>query len=425
MTDKSVITCDLEGRIETFNEGAVEMFGWTEEEVVGKKRVSAFSPGLVVLGHVGQWLATAVKEGKSETRTVFLRKDGTPFAADIKITPTFKDGKQIGYCGVTVARPEAKVAEAMPKISTWTRVFAWMVVTRAPFLTAIIVPVLLGGAWVAMRGAVHPFPWGTFGLVLLGGILLHVAANTFNDYFDWTSGTDEGNNEYFLPFSGGSRSIELGLVTEKGLLAVAVSSLLAAGLIGLALLSRAGPGLLWFGLAGAFSAFFYTAPPLRLAARRGLGELLVGLNFGPLVTAGVACALTGTVTRGDFVVGLPAGLLTTAILWINEFPDAPSDAKAGKNHLVVTLGLEAARWGYVLLVAAAFGLVAAGVALGHLPAPALLTLLALPLAWRSTRILLRHFRDRELVKANATTIQLQLAAGLLLTLGLVIQTFRG
>ena len=48
----------------------------------------------------------------------------------------------------------------------------------------------------------------------LGTALLHLASNTFNDYFDWTSGTDQGNNDYFLPFSGGSRSIELGLITE-------------------------------------------------------------------------------------------------------------------------------------------------------------------------------------------------------------------
>ena len=57
-----------------------------------------------------------------------------------------------------------------------------------------------------------------------------------------------------------------------------------------------GPALLLFGLAGAFSAYFYTAPPLRLCARRGFGELLVGLNFGPLMVGGTVFALTGTVT---------------------------------------------------------------------------------------------------------------------------------
>ena len=46
----SVITCDIEGRIETFNESAEIMFGYTANEIIGKKRVSLFSPGMVVLG---------------------------------------------------------------------------------------------------------------------------------------------------------------------------------------------------------------------------------------------------------------------------------------------------------------------------------------------------------------------------------------
>ena len=46
--------------------------------------------------------------------------------------------------------------------------------------------------------------------------------------------------------------------------------------------------------------------------------------------------------------------LTTNILYINQFPDTISDAKTGKNHLIVTLGKKAARWGYLLILIAAF-----------------------------------------------------------------------
>ena len=93
----SVITCDLEGRIETFSTGAEEMFGYSADEVIGKKRVSIFSPGLVVLGHVSNWLKNARKnkDGYS-TRTTFIRKDGSKFAAEFKVTTTKKNGKHIG-----------------------------------------------------------------------------------------------------------------------------------------------------------------------------------------------------------------------------------------------------------------------------------------------------------------------------------------
>ena len=76
-----------------------------------------------------------------------------------------------------------------------------------------------------------------------------------------------------------------------------------------------GPLVLLFGLVGAFSSYFYTAPPLRLAARRGLGELVVGLNFGPLATAGTVYALTGQVCAG-------------------RFPDRRADRPADHSHPV-------------------------------------------------------------------------------------------
>ncbi len=415
-TEKSVITCDLEGRIETFSEGAEKMFGYTSDEVVGKKRVSLFSPGEVVLEHVPHWLAMAVKDGAYSTSTAFVRKDGTPFAADFKVTPTFRKGVQIGYCGVTVARPDVPVAEAQPKISLGTRIFKWLVITRAPFLTAALVPVLVGAAY-ASRDA-GPFPWGAFALALIGALSLHVAANTFNDYFDWTSGTDQLNTDYFLPFSGGSRSIELGLITPAGLLRVAVAALLIGAGCGLALLARTGPSLLIYGAIGVFATIFYTAPPLRLAARKGLGELFVGLCFGPLMTAGTFTALTGRVEVPAFLIGLPAGLLITAVLWINEFPDAVSDEKAGKHNLVVVLGKRAARWGYVALMLGAPVAVLALIAAGTVPPLAALALLPLPVVVRAFRILFKHYEDRQLVGANKDTIVVHLATGLLMAAGI-------
>jgi 1,4-dihydroxy-2-naphthoate octaprenyltransferase len=417
-TLKSVITCDMEGRIETFNKGAEQLFGYRAEEVIGKKRVSLFSPGQTVLQHVPNWLKTASIEGEYHSRTVFLSRDGRPIPADIRITPTFRDGQQIGFCGVTEVLEDVDPAEVAPNISLGTKIFAWMVIVRAPFLTAIIIPILIGAAWVAYQGLVQPFPFGLFWITLFAGIFMHIAANTFNDYFDWKSDTDKVNNDYFQPFSGGSRSIELRLINEKTLFIVASISLLISASLGLVLAIVSGPGILLFGLVGAFSTYFYTAPPLRLAARRGLGELAVGLNFGPLAVAGAVYALTGQVSWVDFLVGLPVGLLTTAILWINQFPDEEADRQTGKINLVVVLGKRRARWGYLLLLAAAFGLTLYWSATGTFPLGALLFLGGIPLAISASRILLREYDQRSLVRANATTIRLQMISGLLMALGI-------
>ncbi len=416
---KSVITCDLEGRIETYNQGAEEIFGYRPEEVIGKKRVSLFSPGQTVLEFVPNWLKVASEQGEYRTKTVFLDREKKPVAAQIRITPTYKDGQQIGFCGITEILEDVSPEEVAPHISPMTRIFSWFVITRAPFLTAIIIPILVGAAWVVYQGLVQPFPWDLFLLALFAGIALHVAANTFNDYFDWKSGTDQVNNDYFLPYSGGSRSIELGLISEKALFRVATVSLAIASLLGLILAYRSGPGILLFGVIGAVSAYFYTAPPLRLAARKGLGELLIGLNFGPLATAGTVYAMTGSVSAADFLVGIPIGILTTAILWINQFPDEDSDRETGKVNLVVILGKKRARWGYLLLLAVAFGLILYWLAAGLLPASALLIIASIPLAVYAGRIAVREYDQRSLIRANAATIQLHLAFGLLLVVGLL------
>jgi 1,4-dihydroxy-2-naphthoate polyprenyltransferase len=424
---KSVITCDLDGKIETFNDGAEELFGYDADEAIGRLRVSAFSPGEVVLGHVGTWLGTAVEAGEFETDTVFLRKDGTRFPAHIRITPTFGNNpetgerEQIGYCGVSVALEDTALEEAEPEISVGTKIFKWLVVTRAPFLSATAVGVITGAA--AVFGTTGSVPWGLFGLVFLGTALLHLFANTANDYFDWRSGTDQANTDYVVPFTGGSRSIELGLITPKGLLGLSIALLIASVGIGallMALQPQAAGGIALLGVIGALAAYFYTAPPLRLAARKGLGELFVGLTFGPFLVLGVTTVLRGQLLWSDALYGLIPGILTAAILWINEFPDIEGDRAGGKMNLVATLGWQTARGGYIALLVMALlaiiGLYAAGMA----PIYAFAALLAAPLAIKAARILYSTRVPAALKPACAATIQLQFAAGLLFAVGVAL-----
>jgi 1,4-dihydroxy-2-naphthoate octaprenyltransferase len=204
------------------------------------------------------------------------------------------------------------------------------------------------------------------------------------------------------------------------LFAVGSISLLLSAALGLVLTLQSGMGVLVFGLIGAFCAYFYTAPPLRLAARKGLGELAIGLNFGPLAVAGTVYALTGRVTLTDFLAGVPIGLLTIAILWINQFPDEEADKASGKNNLVVVLGKARARWGYVALMLAAFGLATYWTLVsGIFPLGALLILGGVPLAYQASRVILKEYAERSLVRANVATIKLHALSGFLMAAGIV------
>ena len=413
----SVITCDLDGKLETYNEGAEKLFGYTQEEIIGKGRVSDFSPGQVVLGHVVNWLDEAVKKGAWEGDTVFLHKDGHEMPCHIKITPTKgKNGEHIGYCGVTTPLETKTPDQVRPKISLMTKVFTWLVIMRLPFLTATIVPILVGAAVANFMG--YDVSWGWLGLTILGGSLLHIGTNTANDYFDHTSGTDEANYNYMVPYSGGSRSIQMGLISAKGMLTVSLVAFALSAVVGVPLIQKAGMDILWLGLIGFVSGFFYTAPPFRFASRKGLGELLIGLNFGPLMVAGSALVQTGKILPEALLAGIPIGLLVAAIVYVNEFPDHDGDKATGKDTLIVVFGPEKARLGYVLLVAGAFTSIVLMALNGTLP---MLSLIALPAAYfgvKAIKTLYEYYNDRLLLPANAGTINMHLVTGLLFCIGI-------
>ena len=414
----SIITCDTEGRIETFNKNAETLFGYTADEVVGKKRVSIFSPGLVVLGYVGNWLKQARqrKEGYT-TKTTFIKKDGTHFPAEFTCTATMKDGQHIGYCGRTKELHGISHEETMPKTTLLTRLISVIAITRLPFLSATWIPIIASVVWGLHEEIITNFDWITLILVFLGGSFLHLAANTYNDYFDWTSGTDQLNNDYFLQLSGGSRAIELGLINEKQLFKLATTFLALAGLSGLIIMLNGKIELLYYGLVGAFSGYFYTGYPLRLVARKGIGELLIGLNYGPLMTMGAVFAMSGVHSWEAFLFGIPLGILTTAILWINQFPDSKADEIAGKNHLVVVLGLKKASWGYLILMLAAFGSIYTLFRYKIVEEGALLSLAALPIALYYSYHVTRNYNTRDLASANWGTIGIHAITGILLIIG--------
>jgi len=413
---KSTITCDLEGIIETYNAGAEQLFGYAPEEVIGWKRVSLFSPGWIVLQNVGMWLKKARQEGEFRTRTVFIRKDGSSFNAEIRITPTFKEGRQIGYCGVTTPIEEV----VQPERKWWTSLVAALAVLRAPFLSASIIPASIGAAYASTVLESGAFSTLNFLLATIGVGLLQLASNVFNDYFDWTSGTDQANAIYFQKYSGGSRAIELGLISERGTRLTAVALLLTSAAIGLYLTVRVGLGVLVFGLAGAFAGYFYTAPPLRLVARKGLGELAIGVTFGPLITGGMFYTLTSTYSWTSLLVGLPIGLLVANILLINQVPDMEADASTGKNHLVVTFGKENTVLIYALTVAAAIG-ISLAIAL-ELRRMWLIVPVVILAAYGTSivRYFHRHLHSRSLVRANIGTIYLSILFGLAFTICLLI-----
>ena len=263
----------------------------------------------------------------------------------------------------------------------------WVMALRVPFLTASIVPVLLGTAtaWFT-TGTLF---WGFFLLTLLASLSIHIGSNVINDYFDHKSGNDEVNIEFVRPFSGGSRVIQLGLLSPLEVLSGSLFFFLLSALIGFYLAWTKGSLILVLGVIGLVSGMFYTGAPFNWA-KRGIGELLVGLNFGILMTLGAHYVQTQSFSWVPVIAAIPVSLLIAAVLYINEFPDYTADKRVGKNTLVVRLGREKAVILYILIMAGVYLSIAAGVATGTLPLPALLGLITLPLAVRAIRYARKH-----------------------------------
>jgi len=412
---KSKITCDMEGRILSMNAGAEKIFGYTGEELIGKKRVSLFSPGEIVLQNVEGWLNEAVKNGVYVGKTNFIRKDGEKFNAQITIRPLFANGKQnpqTGYIGVTEVIEE----EVEVPINFSTKLIKGLAITRMPFTSASLLPIFAVGAYFAGVDD-DLFNITSFILCIFGVLIAHLSVNVLNDYFDVKDGTDEENSEYFQQVSGGSRAIELGLITLKGTKKLGTILTFVALVIGGIVLTLTNPAnvnsVVIIAIAGLFLGYFYTAPPLRLVARRGLGELTIFLAFGPLITLGTAFAIFNQDLASSehlincLLIGIPMGLLTTNILLINEFPDMNSDMKTNKNHLVVTFGKKHSRWIYLTILL--LSIFSTYLLANNVEDSMILIAAAILVIYGGYifTVLYKKYNTRELVSANWGTIALQ------------------
>jgi 1,4-dihydroxy-2-naphthoate octaprenyltransferase len=319
----------------------------------------------------------------------------------------------------------AKGSDAPPGPPTG---FTWLLATaRLPFLTASLIPVLVGTFVAWAQG--WEFDILNFVLTLAGMALMHIGANISNDYYDYLSGTDDINEERVPPFTGGSRMIQLGVNSPQATRNYALLSYALASLIGVVLYFRVGWPIIAIGAFGVFCGWFYTAPPVRLSAT-GFGEVFLYLNFGVMPVLGSYLTQTGTLNPANanvleaLLASIPVACFITMVLWINQYPDAKADEVAGKRHLVVRLGKKRAVWGYILLLVIAYVDVVASVILGRMALGALTMLLSLPTALRAAAILQAHYDDSPaLAPALGMTIQVQFLGGLLLSLGYVLAHF--
>ncbi len=272
---------------------------------------------------------------------------------------------------------------------------------RPGFLLVTLSACLLGIASAAACGCGLDLP-AALATVLLAGAA-HAGANVLNDYHDARNGADAANRHGLHPFTGGSRLIQQGEVSEAETgrwAALLLGLLIPAGVL---LAARSGGGLLVIGAAGLLIAWAYSAPPLKLMSR-GLGELAVAAAWW-LVVIGADYVQRGEVLVIPASLGFSLALLVACVLLINGVPDADADAQVGKRTLAVRLGARGAAALYAWLALLAHGWLALSVWLLIPPTSALWGLLSLPLSIAAAWRFWRHARQPERLRpAIALTI---------------------
>jgi 1,4-dihydroxy-2-naphthoate octaprenyltransferase len=238
-------------------------------------------------------------------------------------------------------------------------------------------------------------------------VWLQIGVNFANDYSDGVKGTDEDR-------VGPIRLVGSGLATAKSVKAAAFISFGIASIAGAWLAFLTSPLLIVLGVLSIAAAWGYTGGK-NPYGYRGLGELSVFLFFGVIATMGTYYAQTEEITLLSFIVSIPMGALSCAILAINNLRDRPKDELVGKLTVAVRIGDRKARFMYVALLALAHI-----AAIATLIPTTLLTLLALPMSISISRQVLSGISGKELIPVLGKTGKLQMIFAILLAVGLWI-----
>jgi 1,4-dihydroxy-2-naphthoate octaprenyltransferase len=185
-----------------------------------------------------------------------------------------------------------------------------------------------------------------------------------------------------------------------------------------------GPFILLLLGIGFFCAYFYTAPPIRFGYR-GFGELAQLLCFGPGIGIGAYFVQAQRISWEAFWGTLPFGIMLFAMITINEIPDYFEDRRGGKLNLVARFGRETGVWLFITSLLSAYAVISAGVILGRIPVLGLISLLTLPIAYKTISVLQTYYREPlKMAPANLGMICTHNFTAILLALAYFIEGFR-
>ena len=258
----------------------------------------------------------------------------------------------------------------------------WLMASRPRTLPAALAPVFLGTAAAVNElqhfGAGSAFRWGTFVAALIGAIFIQIGTNLANDYSDAKRGTDTEDR------LGPVRVTASGLAAPKRVLYATWAAFGIASLAGLYLAIEVGWIIILVGVLSIAAGVLYTGGP-KPYGYEGLGEIFVFVFFGLVAVNGAYYVQLEQLDLAPLLLSIPIGLLSSAILVVNNVRDIDTDRRAGKRTLAVRLGRERTRRLYDVMIGLSYLLLPLVLIAGTRWAPALAALITIPLAAKPMR----------------------------------------
>lgn len=291
----------------------------------------------------------------------------------------------------------------------------WFLTTRPWSFPASAMPVLATFAYMAWIASINNFSidWINGVLAILGIVFFHASGNMISDINDYKKGVDAEHNSDMRPLVNGSFTVS----EYKRLSGI----LFVLGLtVGFIIMCRSGWPLLIAGVAGAVFTVTYS-----LFKYNALGDLIIFASYALIPIMGTTYAVGYEYYAPALILALPIGLITVAILHVNNTRDIETDGQVGIKTFAMLIGRNASITLYVIEILLPFLLVLVSILFGLLPIYSVITLLALPKAWSNSRIMLsaRKKGIENIAPLDEATAQLQLIFSLLLAVSLFLGTW--
>lgn len=282
-------------------------------------------------------------------------------------------------------------------MNVFEKIKLWLAIGRGYTLPNSIMPYLLA---VVLATKHYKVDYFLSILGLMGVVLVHMSVNMLDDYFDWKKGAVD---EYKKLLDEGMQArthkcfyLEKNLTSLNAVLTVALLMDVIACLIGVFVSFKVGISVIIIAFITGVLGFSYSAPPLKLSYR-GLGEIAIGIIFGPFLMVGAYITAGANFDKPILFTSLIMGLLIANIAHTHAIMDFESDVKVGKTSLATFLKTQNnAIIAQALIFFSAYLIMAAGIYIKIFPLASIITFITIPKAIALVRMMKTQNKTKKL-----------------------------